>query len=109
MCCFLCANSVVYQWLDEPVDEAVRKAIALKPLLAADLLECDCSVDEATVSVRVAAAAETRVRVGVRTELVMVSQTKPKTWRFSSQLRNEPFPLLARAWNRLLLWLRSCL
>ena len=109
MCCFLCANSVAYQWSNEPVDVAVRKALELKPLLAADLLECDCVAVESLVSVRVAAPAGARVRVGLRTELLKTSQTQAKSWRVSTQLRNEPFPLLARAWSRLLLWLRSCL
>jgi hypothetical protein len=107
MCCFLCANSVVYQWVNEPVDEAVRKAIELKPLLAADLLECDDSADD--VLVRVAATAGARVRVALRKELFNESQGRPKSWRVSSQLRNDPFPLLVRAWSRLLVWLRSCL
>jgi hypothetical protein len=49
------------------------------------------------------------VRIAVRTELFTSLQTPARTWRGSSQLRNEPFPLLARAWSRLLLWLRSCL
>jgi hypothetical protein len=109
MCCFLCANSIVYQWLNEPVDEAVRKVLELKPLLAADLLECGCSAEEALVGVRVAAPIGSGVRSALRTELVKASQTPPKSWRASSQLRNDPFPLLVRVWSRLLLWLRSCL
>lgn len=109
MCCFLCANSVVYQWLDAAVDEAVRKAIELKPLLAADLLECDSSADDVIVSVRVAAPIGARVRIALRKELFNATQTRTKSWRVSSQLRNYPFPLLVRAWSRLLVWLRSCL
>jgi hypothetical protein len=108
MCCFLCANSVVYQWLDRPVDEAGRQALELKPLLAADLLECDSSTDDVILGVRVAAPTEARVRVALRKELFNASQTQTRSWRVSSQLRNEPFPLLVRAWSRLLLWLRSC-
>jgi hypothetical protein len=109
MCCFLCANSIVYQWLNEPVDEAVRKAIELKPLLAADLLECDCSTEEALIGVHVVAPSGTGVRIALRTELFKALQTQPKSWRVSSQLRNDPFPLLVRVWSRLLLWLRRCL
>jgi hypothetical protein len=109
MCCFLCANSVIYQWVNEPVDEAVRKAIELQPLLAADLLECDYSADEVIADVRVAAPAGARVGVAMRKELFKALQTRTQSWRVSSQLRNDPFPLLVRAWSRLLLWLRSCL
>jgi hypothetical protein len=109
MCGFLCANSVVYQWLNEPVDEAVRKALELKPLLAADLLECDCSAEDGLIGLRVAAPAGARVGASVRKELFMVSPAQTESWRVSSQLRNYPFPLLVRAWSRLLLWLRSCL
>lgn len=107
MCLFLCANPIVNQWLYQTVDDACRKARALVPLLAADLLEVDDTpeADEVFISVRVAAPAVARRRTVLRVDYRIVRISEARSWRLSSQLRNKPFELLAHAWSRFLLWL----
>jgi hypothetical protein len=107
MCWFLCANPIVNQWLRQDVDAAGRKALALKPLLAADLLEADGVLDgeDVSIGVRVAAPPGARVRAVLRADLFIVPRIETRSWRVSSQLRNKPFEFLAHAWSRFLLWL----
>jgi hypothetical protein len=107
MCWFLCANPIVNQWLHQTVDDACRKARALVPLLAADLLEVDDTpeAEEVLISVRVAAPPVARPRTVLRAELFMARPSQARSRRVSSQLRNKPFELLAHAWSRFLVWL----
>jgi hypothetical protein len=107
MCWLLCANPIMRQWSRQPVDVGCRKALALKPPLAADLLETGerREADEVLNSIRVAAPAGARVRMIWRNELIFASRTQIRPWRVSVQLRNKPFELLAHAWGRFLLWL----
>lgn len=107
MCWFLCANPIVNEWLHQTVDDACRKARALVPLLAADLLKVDDALEaeEVFISVRVAAPVVARRRTVPRAGLFIVRPSEARSWRVSSQLRNKPFELLAHAWSRFLLWL----
>jgi hypothetical protein len=107
MCWFLCANPIVNHWLHQTMDDGCRKALALKPLLAADLLETDGHLEaqDAFISLRVAAPAGARVRRVLRAELFIVPRLGARSWRVSAHLRNKPFELLAHAWSRFLLWL----
>ena len=107
MCWFLCANPIVNQWLHQPVDDAYRKAQALKPLLAADLLDADSGLetDDAPSGARVAASTGARTRTKLHAEMLISRRIDVPSWRVSSQLRNKPLELLAHAWSRFLLWL----
>lgn len=107
MCWFLCANPIVNEWLHQTVDDACRKARALVPLLAADLLEVDetLEAEEVLIGVRVAAPAVVRRRAVSRVDYFIVRPGEARSWRVSAQLRNKPFELLAHAWSRFLLWL----
>jgi hypothetical protein len=107
MCWFLCANPIVSQWLHQTADDACRKAQALKPLLAADLLEADIDLqaEDELICVRVAAPGGLGRRTDLRSELFNIPRIRAGSWRVSSQLRNKPFEFLAHAWSRFLLWL----
>jgi hypothetical protein len=107
MCWFLCANPIVNQWLHPAADDACRKAQALKPLLAADLLEADnvLQSEDDFNCMRVAAPAGLGLRTDLRADLFTVPRIGAGSWRVSSQLRNKPFEFLAHAWCRFLLWL----
>lgn len=107
MCWFLCANPIMNQWLHQTVDDAGRKAQALMPLLAADLLEVDdaLEMEEVLISVRVAAPVVAQRRTVLCADILIVRRSEVRSSRVSSQLRNKPFELLANAWSRFLLWL----
>jgi hypothetical protein len=107
MCWLLCANPIVNQWLHQTVDRASRKAIALKPLLAADLLELleeENSDDDILVGMTVIARTGARTRVRCVGRLA-APRMNTRSWRASAQLRKKPFKLFANAWCRFLLWL----
>jgi hypothetical protein len=107
MCWLLCANPIMSQWLPQSVDVGCRKALTLKPLLAADLLETvdHLEAQGALTSLRVAAPAGGSVRIMWCEELILVPRTQTRFCRVSVQHRNKPFELLAHAWSRFLLWL----
>jgi hypothetical protein len=107
MCWFLCANSIVNHWLHQGMDDACRKAQALKPLLAADLLEAATVFETEDVLIRshVAAPASARLRMVLPADLFVVRGFHNRSWRALPQLRHKPFELLAHAWSRFLLWL----
>jgi hypothetical protein len=105
MCLFICANPAVGQWLHQPVDHAYRKALELKPLLAADLLEADDFGEDASVCVRICLRrVASRPRMARRAVLIPSLPLKSGSWRASSQLE-KPFEALANAWTRFLVWI----
>ena len=105
MCLFICANPTVRQWLHQPVDHAYRKAMELKPLLAADLLEADDIGDESSVCVRVCIRrVAVMQRAPKRAAFIGILPPRPRSWRASSELE-KPFKALANAWTRLLVWI----
>ena len=106
MCLFFCADPIVREWLHPSVDHGYRKALELKPLLAADLLVADDISDESSVCVSVMIR---RVAVSgsmtQRAATLRITPFKGQSWRASSPLRQHPLQALADAWSRLLLWL----
>jgi hypothetical protein len=104
MCLFICANPAVRQWLHQPVDHAYRKALELKPLLAADLLEADDFGEDVSVCVRVRVRhVTTRPRLARRPMLIPILPRTVSSWRASSQFE-KPLEALANAWTRFLFW-----
>jgi hypothetical protein len=106
MCWFLCANSMVHQWLRETVDDACRKAIELTPTFAICLDEVESTENARSLGEQIDARARTRVRTIQCAQRFSASQFEVKTWRMSSQLRHKPLEFIAKAWGRWLLWLR---
>ena len=105
MCLFFCANPNVEQWLLQPIDQAYRKAMKLKPHLAADLLEADDVGDDVCVCVRVHARRMTvRPRLARRGVFIRLPRRPSKSWRASSPLE-KPLDALANAWTRFLFWI----
>jgi hypothetical protein len=105
MCLFICANPAVRHWLQQPVDHAHRKAMELKPLLAADLLEADDIGDESSVCVHVCVRrVAAKPRVVKRAMVVQITPSRATPWRASSELE-KPLKALAHAWTRFLAWL----
>jgi hypothetical protein len=105
MCLFFCANPAVRQWLHPPVDHAYRKALELKPLLAADLLEADDVGDDVCVCVRVyVRRVASRPGLARHAVLIPILPRKAGSWRASTQLE-KPLEALANAWTRFLFWI----
>ena len=105
MCLFICANPSIDRWLYEPVDHAYRKALELKPLLAADLLEADDTGDDVCVCIRVFIRRPSAgARIARRVAFIPISPLRSRTWRASSPLE-KPLDALANTWTRFLFWI----